>query len=159
MLAFLLVILGLFLILVEFYIPGAVMGILGGFSILAGILIFASQTTSLLAIILFVAGTAVSVVLLIRFAIWRIVKAKPQYSIYSDHDQEGFQASSFDKTAIGKVGTVLTDLKPGGYILIEGIQHPAISISGYIPKGEHVLVVDGQEQSLIVKLSKKELSS
>jgi membrane-bound serine protease (ClpP class) len=151
MIPFLLVVLGLVLILCEFYLPGAIMGILGGVSILAGIILFASQTSSLLAIVLFVAGTAIAVGLLIRFAIWRIVHAKPQYSIYSDAHQEGYQASSYDPTAIGKTGIVLADLKPGGYILVEGRQHPAISLSGYVAKGEHVTVVGGQEQSLIVK--------
>lgn len=156
MIPFLLVFLGLFLILVEFYIPGAIMGILGGISILVGIILFASDSSSLLATILFVLGSAISVGLLIRFALWRIVHAKPEYSIYSDDSQEGYLASSYDKSAIGKIGVVLADLKPGGYILIEGQQYPAISISGYISKGEHVLVISGQEQSLLVKLSKKE---
>ena len=154
MISFLLIFLGLFLILLEFYLPGAVMGILGGISILVVIILFASQTSSWLAIILFVAGTAIAIGLLIRFAIWRIAHAKPQYSIYSDADQEGFQASSYDKNAIGKTGIVIADLKPGGYILVEGNQHPAISQSGYIAKGERVTVVGGQEQSLIVKKEK-----
>lgn len=156
MISFLLVLLGLVLILFEFYIPGAVLGILGGIAIVAGILLFASQTSSLLAIVLFVLGTAAAVGLLIRFAIWRIVHAKPQYSIYSNANQEGYQASSYDKSAIGKTGVVIADLKPGGYILVEGYQHPAISISGYIAKGEHIVVIGGQEQSLMVKLITKE---
>lgn len=148
---FILVLLGLFLILVEFYIPGAIMGILGGISILTGIVLFASESSSLLATVLFVLVSAASVGLLIRFALWRIVHAKPEYSIYSDSSQEGYLASTYDKSAIGKTGVVLADLKPGGYILIEGQQYPAISISGYISKGEHVLVISGQEQSLLVK--------
>jgi membrane-bound ClpP family serine protease len=156
MIAFLLVFLGLVLILVEFYIPGAIMGILGGISILTGIILFSSQTSSLIAIIFFVIGSAVAVGLLIRFAIWRIVHAKPQYSIYSSADQEGYQASFYDQSAIGKTGVVIADLKPGGYILIEGHKHAAISLGGYIAKGEQVDVIGGQEQSLMVKLSKKE---
>lgn len=159
MISFLLVFLGLLLILFEFYLPGAVMGILGGISILTGIVLFASQTTSLIAIVLFVFGSAIAVGILIRLAIWRIVHAKPQYSIYLSKDQEGYQASSYDKSAIGKTALVIADLKPGGFILIEGHQHPAISLSGYIVKGEHVTVVGGQEQSLMVKLTKKEHSS
>jgi len=151
MLPFLLLFLGLVLILFEFYIPGAVMGILGGISILVGIILFASQTSSLIAIVLFVLGSAVAVGFLIRFAIWRIVHAKPQYSIYLSKDQEGYQASSYDKSAIGKTGIVTADLKPGGFISIEGRQHSAISLSGYIARGENVTVVGGQEQSLMVR--------
>jgi membrane-bound ClpP family serine protease len=152
MIPFLLVFLGLVLILFEFYLPGAILGILGGVSILAGVLLFASQASSIWSIVLFVAGTAVAAVLLIRFAMWRIVHAKPQYSIYSNAHQEGYQASSYDNNAIGKIGVVIADLKPGGYILVEGCQHPAISLSGYIAKGEQVMVIGGQEQSLMVIL-------
>lgn len=151
MISVFLVIIGLILILLEFYIPGAVMGILGGAVILIGIFLFASQASSLISIVLFVIATAFAVGLLIRFAIWRIVHTKPDYSIYSNHDQEGYQASNYDPTAIGKTGIVITDLKPGGFILIEGKQHAAISISGYLTKGTEVKVLEGQEQSLIVK--------
>ena len=38
---------------------------------------------------------------------------------------------------------------------MEGRQHPAISVSGYIPKGENVSVIGGEEQSLIVKSTKR----
>lgn len=148
---FLFVIIGLFLVLFEFYLPGGVLGVLGGISILTGMILFVSQTTSFLAIILFIAGVAVALVLLIRFALWRIVNAKPQNSIYSNANQEGYLASTYDETAIGKEGIVLADLKPGGYILVEGRKQPAISISGYIVKGESVSVIGGQEQSLMVK--------
>lgn len=151
MISYLLVLLGLLLILIEFYIPGAIMGILGAISILSGIILFASHSESWFAIFLFIAATAIAVICLIRFALWRIVHSKGPYSIYSNHDQEGFQASSFDRSAIGRNAIVLADLKPGGFILVEGEQHPAISISGYIAKGEEVTIIDGQQQSLIVK--------
>ena len=154
MTAFLLLLLGLLLILFEFYLPGSVMAILGGIAILSAIILFA-QTHSALAVFLFVVVAILSVAGLIRFALWRIVKAKPESSIYLNKDQEGYIASSYDREAIGKKGVVMSDLKPGGYILIDGKQHQAISISGYISKGETVDVVSGQEESLIVKHSKK----
>lgn len=150
MIPFLLVFLGLILIFFEFYLPGAVLGTLGGISIIAGVILFVFQTSSLIAILLFIVGVSIAVGVLIRFAIWRIKNAKPQYSIYSNDNQEGYQASTYDKTAIGKKGVVIADLKPGGYILVEGEQKPAISISGYISKGESVVVIGGQEQSLMV---------
>lgn len=156
---FFLLLLGLFLILVEFYIPGAIIGIIGSTFVLASIIMFASETSSIIYLIIFVIAAAVSIGLIIKFALWRIVHAKPNRSIYSGQDQEGYQASSYDPNAIGKVGVVLSDLKPGGYILIDGKQEQALSISGYIPKGEEVIVVSGQEESLIVKLSRKETKS
>lgn len=155
MIPFILLFLGLLLILFEFYLPGAIMGILGGIAILFGIILFA-EDHSPIAVFFFIIGAILAVVLLIRFALWRIVQAKPEHSIYLHKDQEGYQASEFDATAIGKTGTVMSDLKPGGYIIVDGKQHQAISITGYIPKGETVLVLSGQEESLIVKSIKKE---
>jgi membrane-bound ClpP family serine protease len=155
MIPYLLVLLGYILILFEFYLPGAVLGIMGGISILIGIVLFASHSSSLLASFLFILGAGIGVVLLIRFALWRIVHAKQEFSIYSDDNQEGYQASSYDQSAIGKNGIVIADLKPGGFILVEGHQHPAISIGGYISKGEPVTVIGGQEQSLIVQKAAK----
>lgn len=155
MIPFLLLLLGLLLILIEFYLPGAIMGILGGVSIVAGIVLFA-QVHSAWSVFLFILAALVCVGLLVRFALWKIVHAKPGTSIYLHEDQEGYQASSYDATAIGKTGVVLSDLKPGGYIVIEGKQYQAISMTGYIPKGEAVLVISGQEESLIVKSIKKE---
>lgn len=150
MIPFFLLVLGLLLILFEFYLPGAVVGIIGGVVIITSIFLFA-QEHSLLAVIIFILTALVSIGLLIRFALWRIVKAKPGRSIYLHGDQEGYQASTFDSSAIGKTGVVASDLKPGGYITIDGKQHQAISITGYIPKGEKVIVLSGQEESLIVK--------
>lgn len=148
---FIFLVLGLVLILIEFYLPGAVMGIAGGVLVLASIVLFAMQTTSPVWISLYVMGVAITLVFLVKFAIWKIRTAKPNRSIYLNSDQEGFQACHFDASVIGKIGIVVTDLKPGGHILVDGKRLQAISQSGYITKGTEVLVLSGQEESLIVK--------
>ena len=157
MLPFVLVIVGIFLIFLEFYLPGAVMAVIGSIFILAGTILFAAQSQSILATTLFIISIAIAIAFLVRWTLQRIVRARPQYSIYSGANQTGYVASTYDKSAIGKVGIVLSDLKPGGYILIEEQQHAAISIEGYVPKGESVKVIGGQEQSLLVTLNKKEI--
>lgn len=148
---FMFLIVGLILIFLEFYLPGAVMGTAGALMIAASLFLFITESNSAWAIALFFLITAVSIVAVIKFALWYIPRAKPGKSIYSAADQEGYQASAFDATAIGKTGIVLSDLKPGGYILIEGVQHQAISESGYITQGEEVVVLRGEGESLIVQ--------
>ncbi len=148
---YILLVFGFILIFIEFYIPGAIMGILGGILTFASILVFISEHDSAIAIILYILGVIAGLALLFKFAIWKIRNAKPEYSIYSDSSQHGYKASKYDHEAIGKTAIVLSDLKPGGYILIDGNQVQAISESGYIVKGSHVIVVGGQEESLIVK--------
>lgn len=156
---YLFLILGWLLVLLEFYLPGAIMGTVGGVLIVTSIFLFAMQSSSFLAMLLFFVISLLGVVAVIWFALWQIKSTKNKNTIYSSKDQTGYVASSFDATAIGKTGVAITDLKPGGYILIEGKKYQAISVSGYITKGTEVTVISGQEESLIVKQSKKESSS
>ncbi len=151
-----LLLVGLLLIFLEFYLPGAVLGILGGICLLASIILFTYQSTSPLAVAFYLIATGISLGLLIKFALWKIRHTKSRFNIYSDNAQNGFIASKYDPTAIGKIGIVVTDLKPGGYIQIEGKQHQALSKSGYIVKGTDVIVVGGQEETLIVQTRTKE---
>lgn len=151
MIPFLLLLLGLLFIFLEFYLPGTVMAILGTIMVVISVILFIQESNSPAAILIFMIGALSSIALLIKYTIWRIPKSKPEFSIYLKSDQEGFQASKYDASAIGKKGIVLADLKPGGYILVDDKKLQAISISGYIAKGEEVVVIGGQEESLIVK--------
>lgn len=154
---FIFLILGLLLIFTEFFVPGAIMGVSGAILVLASIVLFAMEAASPLWVLLYVIGIIISVTFLVKFAMWKIRTARPSRSIYLDSDQAGYQASSFDSSVIGKTGVVVTDLKPGGHILVEGKRLQAISQSGYLTKGTEVLILGGQEESLIVKRVKKDI--
>lgn len=151
MIPYYLVLAGLILIFLEFYLPGMVLGILGALAILSSFFLLISQGAQLAEITFFIGGALLALYFVIRFALWSIPRARAGRSIYLAKDQEGYVASSYDATLIGKVGAVLTDLKPGGYILIEGKQHPALSVSGYLIKGTPVVVLSGEGENLIVK--------
>lgn len=127
------------------------MGVAGALLIAASLLLFVMEAHSPLAVLLYFVMVALSVVFLIKYALWKIPRAKPDRSIYSADAQEGYQASHFDEKAIGKTGIVLSDLKPGGYILVDGEQQQAISESDYISKGTEVVVLRGEGESLIVR--------
>ncbi|MBA3238612.1 MAG: serine protease [Parachlamydiaceae bacterium] len=151
MTAFILLLIGFALIFLEFFLPGAVMGIIGGILVIASIAAFAAESTSVISIIVYVTAVFVGLVIIANLAIKRMQKTAPKQTICSDANQDGYVASSFDSKAIGKRGVVLSDLKPGGYILVEGEKFQALSVSGYMSKGAEVEVIAGQEESLIVK--------
>lgn len=156
MTAYLLLILGLLLIFIEFFLPGAVMGTLGAILVVASVFVFAFNTTSTISLLLYILAICLILFYLTKYAIWRMQKTKSHHSIYSDASQVGYVASSYDSTMIGKQGVVISDLKPGGYILIDGKKLQALSVSGYISQDSRVEVISGQEESLIVKRIQKE---
>lgn len=150
---------GLLLIFLEFFLPGAMIGIIGGVLLFTSIVFFIAEGHSALASLAYIVVIVLLVALLIKFAIDRIKATKSKQSIYSDDAQVGFVASHFDTAAIGKTGVVLSDLKPGGYILIDDKKQQALSVEGYISKGREVIVISGQEESLIVKLKESTAQS
>lgn len=140
---------GLIMVFLEFYLPGAILGTIGGILLVLSIIEFAGQYPPAFTF-LYTAAVIASVFFLIKYALEKIKKSKSKDSFYSEDAQTGYYASVYDKGALGKQGVVLTDLRPGGYIEIEGKQHPAISESGYIVQGERVKVIRGEGDSLIV---------
>jgi len=146
--SYVLLFVGLLMVFLEFYLPGGVMGTIGGLIVLTSIVLFGIQSESIVYTFLFILLAVVAISFLFRFALWRIKNDK---SIYSNQDQEGFIASTFDIEAIDKEGVVATDLRPGGHISIDGKRHSAISKTGYIVKGDKVRVISGEGESLIVR--------
>lgn len=71
-------------------------------------------------------------------------------SFYLNQDQEGYLASNYEATLVGKSGTVFSELKPAGHITVDGVQYVATSESGFIEKGEEVLISGGRGANLIV---------
>lgn len=156
MLPYLLSAVGLLLIFLEFYLPGAIMAVIGSILLIASIVVFSNQQGSGIEFLLFLIGNCVAVYLVIRFAIWKIKTSSSKSGIYSDSSQVGYVASSYDHSAVGKRGVVKTDLKPGGHVIVDGAVHQALSEGGYLTKGTEILVIGGQEESLIVKAIKKD---
>lgn len=153
---YLLLFIGLLLILLEFYLPGAVMGIAGAFIVIASIVLFAIQEHSGIETLLFVLLAIAAVAGVIKFALWQIRRTGKQKTIFLEDDQEGFYASSFDVVAVGKRGVALSDLKPSGFVFVDGKQRQAVSRSEYIVKGSDIEVIGGQGACLIVKQIKKD---
>lgn len=148
---FIFFIIGLVLVYLEFYLPGAVMGTAGALLLIASLFFFMMEYQSSILTVVYLFVILGSVAAVIKYALWKIPRTKPDRSIYSKDAQNGYFASSFDPNLIGKKGTVITDLKPGGYISVDGVQAQALSESGYISQGSEVLILRGEGDSLIVK--------
>jgi membrane-bound ClpP family serine protease len=155
MLPYLLVIAGLALIYIEFFIPGGVLGIGGAILIIFGFIFFAVASKSFLPVFFFSLVTILLVLIVVKLALWMMKKPKRDSTFYLHTDQEGYAASSFSKELIGKKGRAFTDLKPSGHILIDGKRYQAVSQSGYIDQESEVKVVGGEGGHLIVQQIKE----
>ena len=137
---------GLFFIFLEFFLPGAVMAVGGTLMLLTSLLIFYFQVSGIGLFCSYLLGLGLATIFTIRFALHRVKKGK----ITHTSDQEGFQACVYSKEMIGRSASVITDLKPSGYVEIDGRSFAALSQLGYIDKGSTVRVIGGQGTHLIV---------
>lgn len=146
---------GLFLIFLEFFLPGAIMGIGGGILLIASVVVFLLNGPSVLSFAFFLIILAAALTAVIRFAMHRVKATAKKGTIYLESDQEGYQASSYRKELIGKHGIAATDLKPSGHIYLDNHYMQATARGGYIEKGQEIEIVGGEGSHLIVKLANK----
>lgn len=141
---------GLILIFLEFFLPGAVLAILGSLTLVLSLALCFSRFPAIYgAFYLFF--VLLGLLLVCKIALWRVRASAKKGDFYLSSDQEGYLASTFDKELIGKEGVAATDLKPAGHIVIANVQYAAVSESGYISRGSPVEVVGGKGSHLIAK--------
>ena len=144
-------IIGLILIYFEFFVPGGILGTIGGLFLAAGLFLSIWEQTSLIYALFYIVGVIIFLVLTIRVALWKIKQTRNKSHFYLADDQEGYVAASYDKELIEKTGEALTVLRPSGHIKIEGKPYQAVSESGYIKKGSKIKIIGGEGARFIVK--------
>ena len=149
MLVVFLALIGFTLVFLEFFLPGMIFALVGCASLLGSIVIF-FLSHSAVWIILYILCVLLLLLAICKTALWWIQKTKEKNQFFLGNNQEGYVASQFDQTAVGKQGVAWTELKPSGYVLIEGKQQQALCESGYAAPGTIVTVVGGKGGYLLV---------
>jgi membrane-bound serine protease (ClpP class) len=137
----LVILIGFALILADIlFIPGGIVGSLGGLFIVAAVITSYKMLGRNTAFILGGGSIILAGVLAwvsVKFKLWRVFVAEG-----AENRAQGFR--SFKVTAqsmAGKQGEVFSDLRPAGSILIEGKKYDAVTEGGFIEKGQKVEVI------------------
>ena len=150
-------VLGLLLIFFEFFIPGGIAAILGGLMIVIGVTTFSILPIPLLIKGAFFVCACGATAALCSFALF-LIRRKGSESLQLKADQEGFTSASSDKSLIGLSGVAISDLKPSGFVLVEGRRYQAVSQGVYLKKGHPIFVEEGRGATLIVSSQQKEVA-
>lgn len=137
---------GLFLIYLEFFLPGAIMAIGGTVLLLSSVFMFHLVRPGATHLVVYLIALGFAVFVLVRFASWRIRLAAREKA-----DLEGPKEHLYPKEMVGKKGKTATDLKPSGHIFIDDKTYQALSQNGFIDKGTDVTIVGGEGNHLIVE--------
>ena len=130
---------GLFLIYLEFFLPGAIMAIGGSILLIGSIFMFHMEKPGFLSLTLYLISLSAAVYTLVRFALWRVHNSSSKAML-----------RAFPQEMIGKFAKTTTDLKPSGQITLDDQVYQALSECGSIEKGSEVTVIGSQGTHLIV---------
>lgn len=149
---------GILLLAIEVFVPGMVVGIIGGLSILAGVVTaFNLYGSGGGVIALLCGGLLLGLTLYIEFILLPKSKLARKLSMQTNVEGTSQPALADLAAVIDQQGETITPLSPSGYISLQGRQYEAFSQSGYLAKGVAVRVTGLDNFRLIV--TQKQTSS
>ncbi len=141
------------LILAEFFVPGGILGVIGGILLLTsgGMTIYHYPEHALLAVFGQFAGVVVlilgALVILPRFPGAQFLVLRDTM----DTGEGGWVSDPSDTTLVGRIGEVHSMLRPAGIVEIDGERINAVSDGSFIEPGEKVRVMEVHGNRIVVE--------
>ena len=148
-----LVALGFLAIVIEFFVPGMVLGAIGGFLLLLAVVagFINGPTTGVLTLLVSVVSAAVAIVLGAK-----ILQESPVTLKQTHGTDEGFVAGPGDLASLaGKAGVSVTVLRPAGLVEINGRKVDVVTEGEMIESGTPVQVLRVEGNRVIVRQIRK----
>lgn len=143
---------GLILLVVEVIVPGFGLPGIGGilFVFLGVVLAVDSVSTALFSLSVAIIVTALVTVFLVRMGFK--TKLISKVVLKSNHTTErGYLSTDSMHMYIDRIGISQTELRPAGFIIIDGMKLDALAESGYISKDTEVRVVRVEGSKIFVR--------
>lgn len=143
---------GMLLVFAEFFLPGMVLGVIGGLLIIiSGILgVYAFPDYALFIII----GELICVGLGIVLGFWVLTKTRASNLLTQKHAQlaeAGYVSAVSDASLLNHTGRVLTALRPSGTIVVDNKRVDAVSEGVFIEEGTRVRVMQVHGSRVVVE--------
>lgn len=150
--AILLFVCGIVLLMAEIFLPGAVLGILGGLCLVGSVILgcYAYPDYS----VFIITGEVVGTVLFIIAGLYFLPRSgATRMMVLGDSQQadQGWVSNVSNEALVGQTGEVFTSLRPAGSIVINGERIDAVSDGTFIDKGEKVSVIEVHGNRVVVE--------
>lgn len=154
----LLFIVGLALIIAEFFVPGGIVGILGGVLILLSLILAgANMMQMIIAIFIALVVAIIGMVILMKFFGKKLHVLNKLVLMDATTTEEGYVSNVNRTELLGKVGTTVTPLRPAGTMLFGSERIDVVSEGGYVDAGKHVEVIKVEGSRIVVRQTEKEM--
>ena len=140
---------GTMLIGAEIFVPGAVLGTLGGMALFAAVIVafVIGPRIGLYTL----AGVFVLTVLMIVAWIRLFPKSRIGQKMTLNEDGKAFKATDSRQALVGATGTTSSQLRPAGFALIDGKRIDVVAEGGIIEQNQPVKVVKVEGSRVVVR--------
>ncbi|WP_060210402.1 NfeD family protein [Sporosarcina koreensis] len=145
-------IIGLGLIVLEFFIAGGIAGVLGSVAIVVSIILAGANPMFMAYSVLIAIAVAVSgMVIIMKFFGRRLHLLNKMVLMDSTDTESGYVSNVNRVDLLGKKASTITPLRPSGTIEMEGERIDVVSQGSYIDKGKHVIIVKVEGSRIVVR--------
>ena len=145
--------LGVLLLALEVVVPGAILGIIGGITMLAGVIVaFDQYGFDGGAVAMAAAVVLVGIALYLEFVLLPKSRLAKTFSMTATVEGQS-QPAIANRSVIGKRAIAVTPLAPSGVVELEGRRYEAFARNGHVPAGTQLDIVDLDNFRLIVTQS------
>lgn len=149
---------GLALVIAEFFVPGGIVGILGGVLIVLSLLLAgANMSQMILSIFIAFVVAIIGMVILMKFFGKRLHVFNKLVLKDATTTEEGYVSNINRTDLLGKVGKTITPLRPAGTMQLGSERIDVVSEGSYVDAGEHVEIIKVEGSRIVVRQTKKEM--
>ncbi|WP_418302493.1 NfeD family protein [Lysinibacillus fusiformis] len=154
----LLFIIGLALVVAEFFVPGGIVGILGGVLIILSLLLAGANIMQMIiAILIALVIAIIGMVILMKFFGKKLHVLNRLVLMDATTTEEGYVSNVNRTELLGKVGTTLTPLRPSGTMVLGSERIDVVSEGGYVDANKHVEIIKVEGSRVVVRQTEKEM--
>lgn len=155
--AIILLVLGIILIITEFFVTGGILGLLGVGAVI-GSLFLAGYDVGHMSLSIAIAFVVAVVVAIVLFRSIGLEKGIFRHIVLQDRTSTelGYISSVSRKELIGREGVTMTPLRPSGTALLEGERIDVVSEGGFVGEKKLVKVVSVEGMRVVVREVEKD---
>ena len=148
---------GVGLVIAEFFLPGGIAGIIGSLAIVGGIILAGGNPMYMaISVLIAVAIASTGMVILMKFFGKKLHLLNKVVLMDATDTESGYVSNVNRVELLGRVAKTSTPLRPAGAIELDGERIDVVSEGSYIDKGKNVTIVKVEGSRIVVRESEEE---
>ncbi len=143
---------GILLIILELFLPGGIVGVIGLICVVASLFLAAGSFTEMAISILIATAVSIIAVILLTKVLGKRMKFFKKFILTDSTNKEsGYVSNETREDLVGQIAVTLTALRPSGTAVLGDERIDVVSEGAFIDKDEQVKIVKAEGSRIVVR--------